>query len=382
MNNRPYVYVNPQSIRNLAIYDHSLLSNIKGEIHYVCSKHYDYKAMPAHVHAHRYFHYNCLNSNWRKAVSYLWSHISLFFLLLRVQPSVVHLQWLRIPSFDVCFYRLMKRLTGCRLVFTAHNVLPHDTGDRHKRYYGSFYKMADAIIVHTDITRQELLATFDIPAAKVHVIAHGILQVDYSPDVLEQQRASYDAHYQLDGCMVFSALGYQYAYKGVDTLAEVWASTPELRDNPRCKLLLVGKNRGVDLSAAEGISNVMVDDRLISDEEFIYLLQRTDIYLLPYRRISQSGVLLTAITTSTPVLVTEVGGLTEPFAIAPMGWTLPRLDASLLREKLLWLLNHPDEVARMKRDTAAWDKIRAYYDWGRIGSITQQVYDEPAAPTR
>ncbi len=375
MNTRPYIYIDPQSIRNLAIYDYSLLSNIEGEIHYICSSHYDYKAMPQHVHQHSLFCYNNLSNNRSKALSYLWSHLRLFFLLLRVRPRVIHLQWLRIPSFDVAFYQLMKWLTGCKLVFTAHNVLPHDTGNRHKHYYGRLYAMADAIIVHTAITRQELLDTFDIPESKVHVIAHGLLQVDYSAEALEQQRANFDAHYQTEGCMVFSALGYQYAYKGVDLLTEVWATTPELRDNPRCKLLLVGKNRGVDLSAAEGISNVMVDDRVISDEELIYLLEHTDVYLLPYRKISQSGVLMTAIATSTPVLVTDVGGLTEPFAIAPMGWVLPKLDADQLRAQLLWLLHHPTEVAAMKQDTEAWNKLRAYYDWGRIGKLTQAVYD-------
>jgi uncharacterized membrane protein len=52
---RNIVYIDPQSIRNLAIYDHSLLSQIEGNIHYLCSAFYDYKALPPHIKQYKIY---------------------------------------------------------------------------------------------------------------------------------------------------------------------------------------------------------------------------------------------------------------------------------------------------------------------------------------
>jgi glycosyltransferase involved in cell wall biosynthesis len=255
-------------------------------------------------------------------------------------------------------------------------VLPHDTGNKHLSAYRSLYETVDRIIVHTNATKQELLSLFTLPEDKVVIIDHGLIQPSFDPDKLKRKESEFEQHYQLGSKVVFSSLGYQYYYKGVDLLAEVWATTPELRQNDKCKLLLVGKNRGVDLRAVEGIDNVIVEDRLTSDEEFIYLMQRTDIYVLPYRTISQSGVLLTAIYTGTPFLVTEVGGLTEPLDIANVGWKLHELSVDSLRSQLLWLLHHPEAVVAAKNNKEGWDKLRQHYDWSRIGILTQHLYEK------
>ena len=373
---RNYAYVDPQSMLNLANYDHHLLTNIEADdIHYVCSKFYDYRPLPPNVHQHRLFRYNHLGSKTAKAVSYMFSYLTLLFCLLRWQPQVVHIQWLRIPAFDLFFYKLIKRLLHTRIVFTAHNILPHDSGDRYKWTMEKFYRLTDKVIVHTNTTRNDLLAMFHLPADKVTVIPHGILDLNCDEQKLHEAEEQLDRHYQLEGKMVFASLGHQYYYKGVDVIAKVWAETPELRDNPHCRLLFVGRNRGVDLSVAEGIANVTIEDRLLSDEEFYYLLRHTDVHLLTYRNISQSGLLLTAISTQTPILVTDIGGLTEPLSIAPIGWVLPQLDEEHVRQQLLWFLHHPEEIEKVKNDKASWQRVHQNYDWKNIGRETQDVYE-------
>ena len=371
---KPVVYIDPQSYKNLSIYDYSLLSNMEGDIRYLCSTNYDYLPLPPHVKQHKIFNYNNKKGNLTKAVNYLFSYICIFFLILKWQPRAVHLQWMRIPNFDVAFLKIVRLLTGCKIVFTAHNILPHHQSGKYIASYSRMYELADVIIVHTQTTKHELISTFSNIEEKVAVIAHGILQLTYNPLLLKQKEKQFAAQYQLEGKFVFSALGFQYYYKGNDLLAEVWATTPELRDNRNCKLLLVGKNRGVDLSVAEGIENVVIEDRVTSDEEFFYLLTHTDVYLLPYRKISQSGVLLTAISVGIPFLVTDVGGLAEPLDIAPIGWKMEKLSVDELRQHLLWLLHHPEQVAAAKNNSAGWNLLRKHYDWQEIGRLTARLY--------
>lgn len=371
---KPIVYIDPQSYKNLAIYDYSLLTNMEGDIRYLCSTNYDYLPLPTCVRQYKLFRYNNKKSSLAKAVSYLYSYLRIFLLLIKWRPQVVHLQWMRIPDFDVAVLKMVRWLTGCRIIFTAHNILPHNQGTKYVRSYGRMYRLVDTIIVHTHATKTELTAMFSSTEDKVAVIAHGLLQLTYDPKLLRQQEKQLSERYQLEGKLVFSALGFQYHYKGSDLLAEVWATTPELRCSKHCTLLLVGRNMGVDLSAVNGIENVIVEDRVMSDEEFYYLLARTDVYLLPYRNISQSGVLLTAISVGTPFLVSNVGGLAEPLDLARVGWKMDRLSAETLRQQLLWLLRHPEQIAAAKGNDAGWSLLRKHYDWQEIGRQTQELY--------
>jgi len=374
---RPVIlYINPQSMRNLAIYDYSLLTNLDADIHYVCSKYYDYKSFPPSVKQHKIFGYNHLNNNLLKAISYVCSYIVVLFLIARVRPEAIHIQWFRLPQFDGLLIRLVKKLFKCKFVFTAHNVLPHDTNEKFKEIFARIYKTTDAIIVHSKTTKEELLSLFDIPEEKVSVIEHGLIELGVDRDLLLANEKAYEKKYNLEGKVVFASLGYQYNYKGIDVVAKVWASTPELCQSSQCKLLIIGRNKGVDLSTLKDIDNVVIDDRLISEEEFYYLLTHTDVYLLPYRKISQSGVLMSAISTGTPILATKVGGLTEPIDIAPIGWTIPHLDPQVLQDKMVWLASHQKEIEMTKNNQSAWDKVRAHYSWDRIGKLTTTLYKQ------
>ena len=373
---RTIVYVNPQSMLNLSIYDHHLMSAIEGEIHYVCSKFYDYKPLPTNIRQHRLFRYNRLKSNIAKAVSYIFTCLQFFICLLFWRPQIIHIQWLRIPFFDLYFYKLVKCVLHCHIVFTAHNILPHDTGERQKNLYIKFYRLTDRIIVHTNSTKQELLSVFNVPVNKVAVIAHGIIHLNFDQQELTTSLTALNSQYHLKGKMVFSCLGHQYYYKGVDVIAKVWAETPELRNNSQCCLLLIGRNRGVDFSIVSNIENVIIEDRLLTDVEFYYLLRHTDVHLLTYRTISQSGLLLTAISTETPVLVTDIGGLTDPLDVAPIGWVLPHFDEDHLRKQLLWFLDHPEEIEKVKNDKTSWGLVHKHYNWVNIGRQTQQLYEQ------
>src|SRR5262249_35875079 len=46
--------------------------------------------------------------------------------LARRRPRVVHVQWLARPVAEARLLRALRRVFGFRLVYTAHNVLPHE----------------------------------------------------------------------------------------------------------------------------------------------------------------------------------------------------------------------------------------------------------------
>ncbi|MBQ8676667.1 MAG: glycosyltransferase family 4 protein [Bacteroidaceae bacterium] len=372
-------YIDPQSYHNLSTYDYSLLSNVRDfDVHYLCSKYYDNKRHDW-VNFHPVFSYNRIGNNWLKALCYILNYVCVLMLIVRYRPALIHLQWMRLPRYDYYFYKFVKSVFGIKLVYTAHNVLPLHSGERDRARYGLLYHLANQIIVHTEDTKMQLMKLFGLEPGKLSVIQHGRLQLEYDDRLYKSMKAGFDRRYHLDGKIVFTSLGEQSKYKGTDIIANVWAETPELNENEKCLLIMVGRQRGIDVSKLKQFGNVIIDDRKIPNEEYYYLMTHASVYLLTYRKtsFSQSGALMTAITERIPILVSNVGGLADPLKIADIGWMINDVcDKEELRDMLLHILNSQEKIKSIKADNAGWSRIHDFYDWERISLQTQQLYHE------
>lgn len=366
-------YIDPQSYGNLAMYDYDLLEDIHQNILYLHSNLYDYKSIKGWGEI-SIFSYNKIHNTLLKVVSYAFSYMRIFLLILIFRPNNIHIQWFKIPQADYVLYSLIKKFLKVRLIHTAHNILPHDTGDKYKNIYHKLYHLCDEIIVHTPITKNEIEKLFQVKSEKIHVIPHGLLMINVNQELYSKQLPGLQKRYQLNDKIVFASLGEQSPYKGIDVLAKVWLETPSLRGNSQLRLLIIGKQKNIDLSALKACKNVIIDNRRIPDEEFLYLLRNTDLFLFPYRKISQSGALLTALTEHVPILVNNVGGLAEPLQIAPIGWSMNSLSEENLRNSLMNILKDTKKLTKIKNDKKSWKKIEEYYSWKRIGEKTLKLY--------
>ena len=121
-------------------------------------------------------------------------------------------------------------------------------------------------------------------------------------------------------------------------------------------------------------NNVILENSRISNEEFYYLLKHTDVYVLPYRNISQSGALLTALSTRTPIAATNVGGLCDPLKVAPVGWEISGTTFKDIQQQLINISMSPDKIFAIKNNHANWEKINDYYAWHHISQTTMKLY--------
>ncbi len=367
-------YIDPQSENSLAEYDYCLLSGIKNkEIFFLGRNTYNRKALTNAVFR-PIFSYGD-KKGIMKGISYIMSLKTILNYVKIERPSILHIQWLRIPRLDYLFYSYLQRKYKVKIVFTAHNILPHDSQNKYKRLFSKFYNMVDAIIVHTIRTKDELVSLLNINAEKIHVIPHGILLPTSEDQFNNANIEKINQKYSIRGKLVFSMLGVLSPYKGCDLVAEVWAKTPELHNGPSV-LVIAGKNSNIDLSSIKNFKNVIIDERLLPNDEYEAFLRRSDVVLLPYRKISQSGVLLSAIGTRTPVLVSDIGGLTEPFDIADIGWVIETATFDNLRDALLRLQNNPTEVYQKKNNKESWRQVQEYYDWTNISAKTECLYNK------
>lgn len=378
MGNKVTFYVDPQSYGNLARYDYNLLSNMTGKIFFIGSKLYDFRPLDK-IQRKMIFSYSKYKNPILKTISYLCSLLLLFLLICKHRPSCVHIQWFKIPSLDYHYYKLLKSLFHLRIIHTAHNVLPHNTGERYAEIYNKLYHLADIVIVHTENTKKEIAKKFLLDREKLCVIRHGLLHLDYDKEEYLRVEEEMKQKYQLNGKFIFVSLGEQSHYKGFDIITKAWLLTPELRENEKITLVLAGTIVKEDISEISQCSNVIIQNRFISEEEFIFWLHQADVYLLLYREISQSGAMLTALSEHVPVLVSDHEGLTEPLSVASVGWKLKELSPEYLSTKMKELIDSRDIVQAVKADIESWKKIEKYFSWESISKSTQELYSVSAS---
>ncbi len=366
-------YIDPTSYLNLAIYDHSLLSNIKGiDITYYANVRYDYLPI-ANVNMRKTFKYSGYKNPLAKVFSYTKSIMRILRDAKRERPDLVHIQWIRFWPLDYAVIFLL-HLLGIKVIYTAHNVLPHT------RHWGDcimhrlYYKAVDKIIVHAERTKQEISALADC-AEKVSVIPHGVLSTSCNLNDCERRIEELRQKHGINtDTVVFSCLGLQNKYKGTEMVFQTWRES-EIIKRSDCALLVIGKNENVDYSMVNGMSNVHIVNEKVSEIDFHAYMRLSSVVLLPYISISQSGVLFSALQAEIPVLVTDVGGLADPLKIAPVGWNIGEPSLNNVRTAIEWLCANKQEIDKIKQDDTAFRKVRDAYDWSNISALTANLYN-------
>lgn len=367
------VYVDPQSYRNLSMYDYSLLKWMKNyKVVYCCNEQYDGPKLN-NVEFLPIFNYRRDMNSVVKILSYLQSLLKLISVLRKERPDVLHIQWWKQWHLDYHFLSIYKKYAK-QVVFTAHNLVPHDSGESMKDKCIRYYNRVDKIIVHDNNSRDELIKDFCVDGKKIGVIAHGLL--DFKIDETEVQAAinQISGKYQLKHKLVFSSMGGQSPYKGTDLIQDAFLGSDFLKDNRDVFLIVAGKGNLVTQDFANQCSNVWVADYELSDSEFQAVMFLTDVMLLPYRKISQSGVLLTTIQNQIPFAVTPMGGLAEPIEIAPVGWIIPSPTVECVRECMEALARDIESTKGVKHHQQNWDLVKAKYDWKNISLQTEDFY--------
>ncbi len=367
-------YIDPQSANNTAIYDRSLLSGMtQTEVVYYNSVLYNIDPLER-GETRCVFNYNICRNVLVKSVSYVRSLLAILRDARRERPDIVHIQWIRIWPIDMLFIFLL-HLLKVKVVFTAHNILPHNEKSGDKFKFTRYYKALDAVIVHAERTRDEMAESLGIDKKKIFVKHHGIIDNSFDADLLKQRMSELRSELGIPAdALVFSSMGLQNHYKGTDLIVKAWEK--DMFEREDCHLLVVGRNDGIDFSSIASHPRVHVVSGTVPFLDFEAYLRLSSVVLLPYRKISQSGVLFSAIQAGIPCLVADVGGLPEPLQFGNIGWNMgeatkdnllsmmQRLSADIAATKSL--AAHPEE----------FQKVCEAYSWPSIAAETEALYRE------
>jgi D-inositol-3-phosphate glycosyltransferase len=230
----------------------------------------------------------------------------------RKRPDILLIRfWL--PFMGPCFgtiARIARSNKHTTVVCIFDNVVPHEkrAGDMVLTSY--FTKSIHAAIVMSRTVMDDLKSfRKDIP---VSFTPHPLFD-NYGT---APERGEALAHLKLDADYSYLLFfGFIRAYKGLDLLIEAFAD--ERLRNRKLKLLVAGEFYEDPAPYRELVkkfvlgSEIVFFDHFIKDSEVPAYFSVADLVVQPYKSATQSGVTQIAYYFEKPMLVTDVGGLSE-----------------------------------------------------------------------
>ncbi len=258
------------------------------------------------------------------------------------ETNAVHWQWSLLPAAEVAaFHRL--RQSRLPIVFTAHNVLPHEARPwLSPRQLARLYRTVDRIIVHSAASRSRLLALFPtLDASHVEVIP---MAPPTNVERLPREEAKARLDLPPDRPMVLH-FGHIRPYKGVDVLLA--AASEVRRQVPGSLFVIAGAMAGGARAAAalqRQVAKACLEETVwirpgyVPHPRVAAYLSAADAVALPYRQTDDSAVVLLCRAYRRPVVATAVGGLPETLALGG-GILVPPGDVPALAEALVRVLS-------------------------------------------
>ncbi len=261
------------------------------------------------------------------------------------------------------------RWRGKRILWTVHNLGSHE--QRHPRlearFWSSFTELVDGFIslsehgVHA--ARERFPALRD---AVGFVVPHGHYR-DVFPATVSKTEARrvlrIDPHVR-----VVAYIGQIRPYKNVPLLITAFRQLV----GADVLLLIAGSPLNAQLArelraAAADEPRVRLDLKFLSNDEIQHYVSASDLIVLPYREILNSGTAVLALSLNRPVLLPRLGGLAELQALVGKDWVYtydgPLTATHLERAVQCAVSSAGPDIAPLQR-----------LDWNHIAAATIDAY--------
>jgi glycosyltransferase involved in cell wall biosynthesis len=311
-----------------------------------------------------------------KAIEYLLNLGSVLARAVVRRPDVLHVQFLPLLTLglqmELWALRVIHML-GCDIVYTVHNVLPQDSGNRLRKRYAEAYRLADRLICHDPGALHRLIHEFGIPADLIATIPHGPLFAS------EPRSSASGARLRLgfkEQDRVVLWQGIIRPYKGLSFLLDVWRRV--CKEEPDALLVVAGTGEAGLLAsfriAAADLPRVRLDLRFLSVAEVIDYYDAADLIVYPYSEITTSGALMTGISAGKAIVASDLPAFAGCLRNGQTGCLLPYGDLNAWSQTLRKLIRDDERRNSLARNLR--NANGSIPSWSGIANSTIDVYLE------
>lgn len=246
-----------------------------------------------------------------------------------------------------------------RIVLTLHESYEHlYDGWSVQAIHNLWYRIADAIIVHTQKHKDLLGRNL---ASRTFVQPHGVI---YRPELNRNP---------VPGTILLP--GFITSWKGHDIAVSAIAKL--VKRFPDVRLIIIGKPHDKeftqkihdDVEKLGTGNNVEFHEGYIPEGEFFSFFEKSEICLLPYKRITMSGILCHVLSWNVPCVMSDL----EAFRLftGGKGIFFKNEDVTDLAEKLALVLESENKRKELENE---WRQLADKYSWQRIAVDTVELY--------
>ena len=253
----------------------------------------------------------------------------------------------------------MIKLLGYKLVWTVHNVLPHEPQTSSDRFITRFTaRIASQTIVHSAHTIEEMQEQ-GATTGKTVIIPHGNYDGVYPRSLSREQARAKLGIKPHEKVVLF--FGNLRPHKGVEDLLAAYTTLAA----KNTRLVIAGACRDASLGkiiadAARKNKHILYAQGNVADGDVAMYFDASDVACMPFQSVTTSGSIILATTFGKPIVTPRLGAIKEIPAGAGVLYN-PRRDA--LSHALQTALASGADLSAMAKasrayaDTLGWDAI-------------------------
>jgi len=275
----------------------------------------------------------------------------------------------------VLFNLLFVKIFFGKIVLTVHDVSSFSDSSTSSIICKLIYKLTDRIITHNEFSKLEILDLNVSLSSRTSIVPHGnytpFINIQYDKEKSREQLGI------SNNSKVLLFFGMIKKEKGLEILLS--ALNGVIKENPDVLLLIAGKPWENDFAAYQKIIDqnnlseyILLHSKFIQQEDVEHYYCVSDLVVLPYKKIYQSGVLMMTLSYKRPALVSDLPPFKEIISDNENGFLFKTENVSDLTAKLNSILENEELMEQV--GATGNELINTKYDWCEIGRLTKQVY--------
>jgi glycosyltransferase involved in cell wall biosynthesis len=276
-------------------------------------------------------------------------------------------QYSELAAVDYLAMRILRALK-VKVLFVAHEIEPWEASGVSRRLRAAIVRHAWRLIAHGEPEAVELRRRYGLASGRVVVTGHGDFRRFQDPSLTQAEaRRRTGLPLEVPIALFF---GSGRPSKGLSVLFEAWESVHARL--PQAMLVVAGRPaRGAE--GAPPVPGVIRREGMVDPPLAVAFYAAADLVVIPYERITTSGVMRHAFSSGRALVATSVGELNRHVVPDQTGWLVPVGDADALASALADALGDRSRLQRMGESARAY-ALRAW-DWDEIGRQTLAIIE-------